>query len=112
MLSNWIILIILSNSIQIALAIDLLSQINTDAILILSRMGFGIITIMLSLNYYIEYVQAYSHLPKTVAYSAKRVAQGLMGVGPICIGVAITSSVMLYTNFRFHTIEKAVFTMF
>jgi hypothetical protein len=77
-----------------------------------SFFGVGNLLIWWSLNFYLSYSSDYAYLPNTMIGSAKDVLNGIFGVMPIFCGLAVYSSTILYSQFRFKDAFNAGFTMF
>ena len=48
--------------------------------------------LMLALNKYLTYAESYANLPNTLIGSARIVAEGLIGIMPMVIGIAYLGS--------------------
>lgn len=102
----------LSNAIHIALAIDLISSVNSDLTKTTQQMGYAIILSWVSLNSYLTFDEEFAYLPNTLMLSAQRVAQGLIGISPVMFGVAYYSTTVMFYHFKFMDMPNSLMTMF
>jgi len=55
-------------------------------------LGLANFMLMLALNKYLTYAESYANLPNTLIGSARIVAEGLIGIMPMVIGIAYLGS--------------------
>jgi hypothetical protein len=75
-------------------------------------MGYATFLAWFSLNGYLNFSQKYANVIKTLMYSAKSVANGLVGIAPVAVGMAMFSTTILFYQFRFKDFPNALMTMF
>ena len=63
-------------------------------------MGYATFLAWFSLNGYLNFSSNYAYVVKTLMFSAKAVANGLIGIAPVAIGIAMFSTTILF-YFRF-----------
>ena len=61
-----------------------------------SQMGYATFLAWFSLNGYFSFSQNYAYVIKTLMFSSKNVANGLVGIAPVAIGIAFFSTTLLY----------------
>jgi len=59
-------------------------------------MGYATFLAWFSLNGYLNFSPYYAYAVKTLMFSAKNVANGLVGIAPVAIGIAMLSTTILY----------------
>lgn len=75
-------------------------------------MGYATFLAWFSLNGYLNFSSKYSYVIKTMMYSAKNVGNGLLGIAPFMIGIAMLSTTVLFYQFRFKDFPNSMMTMF
>ena len=108
----WTILIILANLIDILSNFEMLWAEGQDNYRLNCLLGLANILLWISVNGYYLYNRNYDKVPITFLYSAKAVFQGFMGILPVCIGVAVMTSIMFAQMFKYKDPLSALFTMF
>jgi hypothetical protein len=58
------------------------------------------------------YYKDYAFIPTTIFNSSVAVANGLVGILPLFMGLAVITNTFLYNNFRFDSISSTMFTLF
>jgi hypothetical protein len=112
LLDYWSYVIILSNLIHIEIAISNISSNNSELNYSTLFIGAASLLSCWSLNTYLMIMPDYSYLPATIIFSSREVFNGLVGIFPLMIGLAIYSSTMLGDHFRFKDPANAFMTMF
>ena len=76
--------------------------------------SLGIATLFswMSLNSYLTYSSDWAYIPNTIIQSSGQVVNGLIGILPVMIGIAMFTTTQLFSHFRFMSFEHSLFTMF
>ena len=75
------------------------------------QLGIANILLLISLNKYFAY-GVLAEVPNSLLFSIRVVFNGFVGVLPLVMGLSIVSTVYLYGNFRFLSIETSLFAFF
>ena len=110
--NKWTMVIILANLLGIVCNLQLLWPEVTDNYALVCQLGVSNLLYWFSVNGYFLHSEAYDQVPTTMIASAKLVAEGMIGILPLCIGVSVLLTVTFYSMHQYRTAPAALFTMF
>ena len=104
--------IIFANLLDIMSNLQMLYPENSDNYRLNCQLGLSNLLLWISVNGYYLYYRDYDKVPITIITSAKVVIEGIVGILPMCIGVAIMLTCLFYQMHQYRTPWASLFTMF